>query len=408
MKKLIWLLLLMPIMVNARANMNASIECQEELTIGDNISCKLVINNPENRLIKDISFKKSADLLDLKSTYESKNEEDIYTFTIEKDEEKIVLFSFNFLLDKNNSNILIEEIKVNSDIEEVIQNISKTLKIKNIAYADAIYINNNPIINMDRDIFNYTLNIYERTEYLEIRTVTSGSNKTIDGNVILVKYSPNISIKVANDVDTETYNIELNYKNPNNADTISIKEIPFKFNPNKRNYYLETEYNVDKITISNSITSKDYLLNLGNNYIAFDNDGENYTFVIKRLKQNEEINTDSSLKTLKFGNAYLNLKENVYNYNYVAEKVEVVTVEPTSAQDYEVKYSNNKIKVIVYDAKLNTSEYTINLIDDLEMPKKEVKKYDNSKNIIVFLIFLLSFILILLFSIKKYKKEHID
>lgn len=407
MKKLLWLLLLFPIIVNAKTNINAQIECQEELTIGDNINCKLVINNPEKLLIKDISFEKQDLLLDIKSEYKINLEENLYMLELNSDNEKIELFSFNYLMDKNNSKILIEEIKVNSEEEEIIQNISKSLAIKNIAYADKIYINNIPVDNMNRDIFSYKVNIYERTEYLEIKTITNGSNTSVDGETILVKYNPNITIKVANDFDTETYNIELNYRNPSNIDTINIKEIPFKFIPNKRNYYIEVENNVDKITMSNSTSSKEFLLTVGANYIYFENSDETYNFIIERLKNSEEINNDSSLKTLRFGNTYLNLKNGVYDYNYVAENIEVVTVETNRNQDYEIKYSSNKIRVIVYDAELNTSEYTINLINEIE-PKKEVKEYDNSKTIIVFIVFLLLFLLLLLFMIKKYKKEHAD
>ena len=407
MKKLLWLLLLFPIIVNAKTNINAQIECQEELTIGDNINCKLVINNPEKLLIKDISFQKQDLLLDIKSEFKINLEENLYMLELNSDNEKIELFSFNYLMDKNNSKILIEEIKVNSEEEEIIQNISKSLAIKNIAYADKIYINNIPVDNMNRDIFSYKVNIYERTEYLEIKTITNGSNTAVDGETILVKYNPNITIKVANDFDTETYNIELNYRNPSNIDTINIKEIPFKFIPNKRNYYIEVENNVDKITMSNSTSSKEFLLTVGANYIYFENSDETYNFIIKRLKNSEEINNDSSLKTLRFGNTYLNLKNGVYDYNYVAENIEVVTVETNKNQDYEIKYSSNKIRVIVYDAELNTSEYTVNLINEIE-PKKEVKEYDNSKTIIVFIVFLLLFLLLLLFMIKKYKKEHAD
>ena len=327
MKKLLWLLLLFPIIVNAKTNINAQIECQEELTIGDNINCKLVINNPEKLLIKDISFEKQDLLLDIKSEYKINLEESMYMLELNSDNEKIELFSFNYLMDKNNSKILIEEIKVNSEEEEIIQNISKSLAIKNIAYADKIYINNIPVDNMNRDIFSYKVNIYERTEYLEIKTITSGSNTSVDGETILVKYNPNITIKVANDFDTETYNIELNYRNPSNIDTINIKEIPFKFIPSKRNYYIEVENNVDKITMSNSTSSKEFLLTVGANYIYFENSDETYNFIIKRLKNSEEINNDSSLKTLRFGNTYLNLKNGVYDYNYVAENIEVVTVE---------------------------------------------------------------------------------
>lgn len=407
MKKLLWLLLLVPLAVNARANISTSIECQEELTIGDNISCKLVVDNPTKMQIKGVSFGKNATLLNLKSEYELKLEEDIYNIDLDISDEKFDLFAFNFLMEKNNSNILIEDLKINTTYEEISQNVSKTLAIKNIAYADQIYINNIPINDMNRDTFSYTVNIYERTEYLEIKTITSGQNKAVDGEIVLIKYTPNIAVKVTNEADTETYNITLNYNNPSNATNITIEEIPFKFNPNKKSYYLEVENSIYKVTISNNEITKDFLLNVGKNNIKFENDGETYNFVVKRLKNNEKVNTDSKLKTLKFGNTYLNLKDDVYEYDFVADKVEVVTIETSKDQDYEIKYSSNKVRIIVYDAKLDTTEYVINLVDDTT-PEKEVKEYDNSKSIIIFLIFLLSFILVLLFLIKKYKKERIN
>ena len=59
MKKFLWLLLLLPLSINARANINSSIECQEELTIGNYINCKLILDNPSKLEIKDVSFEKN-------------------------------------------------------------------------------------------------------------------------------------------------------------------------------------------------------------------------------------------------------------------------------------------------------------------------------------------------------------
>lgn len=407
MKKFLWLLLLLPLSINARANINSSIECQEELTIGNYINCKLILDNPSKLEIKDVSFEKNNSLLDLKTGYELNLEENTYVIPIDSDENKITVITFNYLMEKNNSSIVINDFKINTSLETIDETVSKNLAVKDAAYVDKIYINNIPITDMNRDTYTYAVTIYERTEYIELKIITSGKNKVIDGDTKLIKYSPSISFKVANESDTETYNINLNYSNPSNARNIDIKEIPFKFNPNKKYYYLEVENNVYKLHIENGITEKECILNVGKNNVNFDNDGDIYNFVINRLKTNEKINEDSKLKTLKIGNTYLNLKDDVFEYNHIANNVEIVTVETSKNQDYEIKYSNNKIKIIVYDAKLDSTEYTINLVDDT-VPKKDIKEYDNSKSIVIFLIFLLSFILILLAMIRKHKKERID
>lgn len=407
MKKFLWLLLLIPISINAKVNVNSYIECQEELTIGSNISCKLIINNSSKAKIKEVNFEKIDDLLNIKSNFDLNLNDNLYKITLDSEEENIDLLNFNFLMKKNNSEILIDNINITTSTETVTQKVSKTLTIKNAAYVDQIYINNNPIVNINRDIYNYVLNIYERTEYIELKIVTSGENKTIEDNIRLIKYSPNITFRVANESDTETYTINLNYKNANNIDNINIKEIPFKFNPNKKSYYLEVENSISKINVEYGSENKEYFLNYGNNNIKIDANDETYNFVINRLKSIQSINTSSKLKSIKMGNTYLNLKDDVYEYNYAANKLDIVTIETANNQDYEIKYSSDKVKITVYDAKLNKSEYTIKLIDDTE-PEKEIKEYDNTKSIIIFLIFLSLFILILLIIVKKHKKERID
>lgn len=410
MKKFILLFLLIPFSISARSNVEATIECSNEVTIGNNVNCKLVIENPYRYKITDVTFDKNNKLLNINSNYELFDGVSTYTYTttIDSREEKITLLTFSYLMEKNHSNIAIDNFVINTTSDKFEQNVSKILEIENISYADMIYINGQPLADMNRDVFDYTVNVFERLEYIELKVVTSGNNRSLDGDVRLLKYTPTLSFKVSNDKDTETYNISFNYKNPDTVDEIKISDIPFQFIPTKRYYYLEVENNVSKINIESSSISKEYNLNVGKNDIRFDNNGDVYRFVINRLKATGTINDISKAKAIKFGNIYLNIRDDVYEYRYLADEVDLVTVETVSNQDYEIKYNSDKVKITIYDAKQNKSEYTINLIKEDDEEKKEIQEYDNSKNIVVFFIFLLSFILITLVVIVKYKKERIN
>ena len=403
MKKFL-LLLLIPLSISAKADITANIECANEFSINSKVNCNLLINNPSQVEIQTISFSKNDMLLDLKSDFKLTLENETYNVNLNTNESVIKLLNFNYFMKKNNADIVIENIAINVDDEPINKNAVKILKIEDIAYIDNIYINNQPINEINQDIFDYSVNLYERTDYIEVKVITSGKNRLLDENIKLIKFVPNstLTLRVTNDIDTETYNIKFNYKVDNDVREIKIEEIPFVFNPNKKYYYLEVENNISKITIDNSI----YNLNIGKNKIDINNNNEIYSFVINRLKRNDTINTDTSLKTLKIGNYFINLKNDVYEYNHVANKVDLVTVDLNNSQDYSIKYNYDKVTISVYDGNANKSEYVLNIISDDD--KTEYHEYDKTKMVIIFIMFLLLFLLIFIAVIRKHKKERIN
>ena len=398
MKKIFLLILLIPFIVNAKSNINAHIECQEELKINSKVNCNLIIDNPNSEKIQSVTFNNNASLLDVKSSFDLELNEEIYSVNLDVRTAKIILLNFNYLIEKNNSTIKIENLNIVAN-ENITLNLNKNLKIDNIAHVDNILINNQPIVNFSKDVFNYNVNLYEKHDYIEIKIITDEKNR-VEETIKLTRYIPSYNFEVKNDYDSQTYSITFNYANKED-DKIEIKEIPFSFDSSKKYYYLEVENNVSKININVNDNIKSYNLSIGKNKIYLKD--QTYLFVINRLKPNEIVNTNSKIKSLKFGNNYINVSNDNYNYNHIANNIEALTIEPFYSQDYEIKYDSRKIQIIVYDAKLDQTTYNINIIKDKE-ETAEIKEYDRSKSVIIFLIFLSLFLLLSIVVIKKHKK----
>ncbi len=399
MKKFFFLLLALTA-TNIKA-LEANIECQtDNISINNKINCSFIIKNSDKIKIKNVSFENNGNLLDIKSNFNIETTDQYYSINTNSDSEKIIIANFNYFMSKNNEEIAINniEVKTNNDLLTIPSTYTK-LAINNAAYLDAIYINNQPI-NLMRDIYDYEIDLYNRPYYLEIKALASGKNKA-KNEIQLIKFISGkvISLEVSNDNDTEIYNLTINYNNKEVKSNIEIKEIPFYFNASKTYYYLEVENNIDKLTINDGV----YNLNNGKNTIDIISDGITYNFVINRLKSKEKVNLNFNLKSLKIGNTYLNLKEDVYEYNYTNDKMQVVTLETT--QDYDITYNDNLILINIYNARAEKLSYKINIFSEVE--KVEVKDYDNTKTKIIFAIFLATFLLISIIVLKKYKKEHI-
>ena len=404
MKKFLFLLFLFPLSINALSEKDFSIECNN-LKIGTKANCVFKINNEEKNNINIVTFDYDENLSNVKSSYEIKKEEK-YEINLKTDDNTIDVFSFDYLMEYNDIDINLKNLNIKYDEESItLDNFSKNLKIENIAFVDNILINNQPIIDFNKNIYNYKVDLYERNDYVEIKVISSGNN-TITGKANKIYKFVNgatINIEVKNESDTETYKITLNYnKQRLNVSKIKIKEIPFDFVLTKRYYYLEVTKDVSKITIENDSVNKKYDLNIGKNKIIFNNNGINYIFVINRLKQNQSINLGTNLKSLKIGDNYLDLKEDSYNYTYKNDKVDLVEVETLENQDYDIKYNDDKIVINLYDANANKTSYTINLIDKNNTNNK-VKNYSKAKSIIFFVIFLIVFVILAIVSFKKYK-----
>ena len=401
LKKIILFLFFIPLVINAQG-IEPEIKCSDVSKVNDKVSCELVINNDYNSFIKNLELKKNSLLLELEGKLEQNDDEKIVV-DINSSEKQIKAFKFKYLLSQNDSNIYLNNIVINTNSNNyTINELKKNIKINNIAYADNILINNQPIPNFDKDIFNYTVNLYEKSDYIELKVLTSGQNKTNEEVKLVKYYNNNISFDVYNDDNTETYEIKIAHNDKNTNEDIKISEIPFDFDKNKLYYYLEVNNSLSKVTINNNT----YNLDNGNNYIKIQNINDTYLFNIKKLQNDEKINKDNSIKMLKIGDSYINVREDEYEYSHITNKIEPIEVETTINQDYQIKYNKDKIIITVYDAEANSKTYVVNIIEDNEK-SVEIEEYDKTKTMIIFIIFLLLFILLILVIFKRRKKDRL-
>ena len=400
MKKIFLLLLLIPFSIQAKG-IEASIECSNTLKINAKINCDLYISNDYASNIKNIEFDKNELLLDLKSDFEMNNDEKTI-IEIESNESKIKVLNFNYLMSQNDINIYLKNVIINTNHNNYVNNeLIKNLKIDRIAYVDNILINNQPIPEFNKDTFNYEINLYDKSDYVELRVLTSNGNN-VDSKVKLIKSFNNpITFDVYNEYDRETYSLKFNFKDQNENEDIKINEMSLNFDKNKKYYYLEVNENISKLTINNNI----YELNDISNKIKVKNNTDIYLFEINKIKNNEIINTDKTIKSLKIGNSFLNLRED--NYEYYYDTLDIVEVETTKSKDYEIKYNSDNILITIYDSNLDSLTYKINITTNSDNETKEFKEYDKTKTMLIFFIFLLMFILITLAFIRKNKRERI-
>ena len=402
MKKLLFLLLLIPLSISAKG-IELNIECNT-LKINDKISCDLVLTNDYNSFIKSVEINKNELLQNLKSDYDLVNENKLL-ININSDENKIDVISFEYFMDKNDTNIYLANVRVNTNYNTYETNeLVKNLKINNIAHVDNILVNNQPISDFDINKFNYVINLYELNDYVEIDVITDDSNEVDLEKKLFKSYNNNtISFSVTNKKDTEKYEIKFVYQEQNDNDKVIVDTLQKEIDRNKRYHYLEVSNNTSEFIIN----GERYNLVVGKNTIKYKNNIDTYLFIVNRLKPDEIIENDPRIKTLKIGNSYLNIKDDVYEYNYSNNKIDLVEIETFNNNDYEVKYNDDKITIIVYDAGLNSNEYVINLNDESEQEVK-VEEYDKTKTVLVFLIFLLTFILLIIITIRKIKKNRIN
>lgn len=402
MKKLLFLFLAFPLSISALSEKDINIECNN-LKIGSNANCVVKINNDGSE-ITGISFDYDESLLNLKSDYELKKDTN-YQIKLDSTDEVIKAFSFDFLMEYNNIDVAVSNLKIDyNDESENFATITKTLQIKNAAFVDNIYINNQPIIDFDKNVYTYKVNLYERNDYVEIKIATNENNTLTSSNKRLIKFvnGTTINFEVKNDSDVEIYKVTLIYdKQGIKTKEIKIKEIPFNFNSTKRYYYLEVAKDVSKLTFDNGLGSKQYDLNTGKNRIVYNNNGLNYIFDIKRLKTNQANGLNYPLKSVKIGDTFLSLQADSYNYTYQTDKVELIEVETEEYQDYDIKYNDEKIVINLYDAKANKKVYNINLIDDNS--DIVIEEYSKTNSIIVAVALFIIFTLLGLFAIKTYR-----
>ena len=422
MKKLFLILLLIPLNISARNLINTDLICNtNEIKLNDTINCNFIINNPNKIVFKSVKFgtKNTLENITTDSTYsltnnDVSNEKHEYEILLNNsNSDKINLFNFNIKVTQKDFNLILENIYLDLESTDDIEiiNIERNFKVQSEAYIKNILINNQPLLGFEPYIYEYTANIFDTNDLLEFK-VEGCDNCTVEDNFRLVNSGmKKVIFKVNNKTTTTEYKINLNYEptTDNLLENVTINEINFNFNPTKFNYYFSVPNNINALSFIHSNSDKYVLspttLNIGSNIITIKNIESNltYSFYVERLATEQLVNEEALIKTLKVGDKYINLKNDVYEYDIAKEDNLKVTLETTiENQDYDIKYNDDKIEIVIFGLSGKNTNYTINLIED--NVNLNVNEYDNTSNIIIVCIFAALFTLIVLIAVTKYRE----
>lgn len=420
MKKLFLILLLIPLNISARNLINTELICEtNEIKLNDTINCSLVINNPNKVSFKSIKFETQNILenvtTDTNFTLNNSNHNGKYSYEIllNSSNNKLNAFKFDIKIIQKDFKLNLENIYLDLEATDDIEIISidRNFKVQSDAYLKNILINNQPLNDFEPYVYEYTANIFAKNDMLEFK-VEACDDCTIENNFRLVNSGmKKVIFKVNNKNTTTEYKINLNYVATTNnlLENVTINEIDFNFNPTKFNYYFSVPNNISALSFIHSNSDKYILspttLNVGSNIITIKNKETNitYSFYIERLAIGQLVNEEALIKTLKVGDKYINLKNDIYEYDIDKEENIKVTLETTiENQDYDIKYNDDKIEIVIFGLSGKNTNYTINLIED--NVNLNVNEYDNTSNIIIVCIFAALFTLIVLIAVTKYRE----
>jgi len=262
--------------------------------------------------------------------------------------------------------ILIKVQAENGDIKTYTLNITRTPKstvntLKTLALSKGT-------INFNSNTFNYDVIVDNSVTSVTISsTLTDSKSKYVDGygnrtvnlnvglNTILIKVQ-------AENGDVKTYTLNIRRKsNVNTLKTLVLSKGTISFNPNTINYNVTVNNDVEKITISSTLTDSKstYVEGYGNREVNL-NVGLN-TVLIKVQAENGEVRTYTlnitrksnvnTLKTLTLSSGSISFNPNTINYNVtVNNDIEKITISSTltdSKSTYVSGYGNREVKLNV-------------------------------------------------------------
>jgi len=192
-----------------------------------------------------------------------------------------------------------------------------------------------------------------------------------------------------------------NRSDVNSLESLTISNLEFNFQPEKYEYELEVNYEIDKIIFNSKLTDakSSYIEGFGNREEKLDVGKNEFLIKIKSEKGTEKTYTINILRKedthtcdiseLKIDNYSIDFKNNITNYSLnIDYNVNNLNINVSLANP-ESKYTiignenltNGSIIVIkVTDTNNNSKEFNINIIKDMSIPEKET----NEKIIIIF------------------------
>lgn len=418
MKKLFLILLLLPLNISARELINTELICEaNEIKINDTINCSLIVNNPNKVVFKSVKFKTKNNLenivIDPNYTL-TDNENGKYEIDLNNsNNDKFNVLKFDIKITQRDFYLSLTDIYLDLESKEDLEIISidRNFKVQSAAYLKNILINNQQINGFEPYTYEYNTNIFDKNDLLEFKA--EGCDEcSVENNFRLVNSGmKKVIFKVSNKNTITEYKINLNYvtEQDNLLENVVINEINFDFNPTKFNYYFAVPNDVKSLSFiysdSENFIISPTTLNIGNNVITIKNIETNitYSFYVERLALGQSVNNEAQIRTLKIGDKYINVKDDVYEYEIEKENDIKVTLETTiERQDYSINYNDDKIEITIFGLSGINNNYTINLIED--NVNLTVNEYDNTSNIIIVCIFAALFTLIALIAVTKYRE----
>ena len=218
-------------------------------------------------------------------------------------------------------------------------------------------------IEVDKDVDKITIEATKKDDYavvggdLGTKSLTYGIN-TFKINVI------------SEAGETKTYTLKITRiderSKVNTLKTLTISGVDFAFKPNVLEYNIDVNNEVDKVTISSTLTDpralyvngfgdREETLNEGNNKILIKVLSENEEEKVYTLNITRALSGNNTLKSLTVNDEKITLEDNIFTYHYEVEtEVDevVIVAKPTEAKAvvnvkdiYELDVGENEINI---------------------------------------------------------------
>ena len=269
---------------------------------------------------------------------------------------------------------------------EIKYNIAKSTDNK----LTSIKINGMALEHFNSDTNDYDIEVDSEVDKVNIEVTKSDSTAKISGNYGENKldYGVNkFTINVISEAETRnTYNINITREDDrssvNTLKTLTLSSGTINFTPQGTEYNVNVENDVDKITITSSLTdpkskyvedysNKEIPLVEGSNKVLIKVVSEKNEEKVYTININRALSGNNSLKNLYVNDDKIGLKENEFIYNIVLENtVEEVVIKATPNDEkakldlkekYPLEVGENEIQITVLAPNGDKALYTLNI-----------------------------------------------
>ncbi len=395
MKKIKYLIIfvftfMLAINVNADTKFSARLECNDTAKIGEKVICNIKADIDQGSItsLNATLYVELPDGENYNQVFTEFNENlkemgsNITIGTIEISKDKITKSGNLSISLQFNSATSVTDVILPSEI------INKQIKVlNNNANLDSLIIDDVDIINsLDKE---YTYN----KEQIEIKTILSDNNASIKSgsgkiNLICGKNTYNVITLAEDKTTTKTYKILINRTCDENATLKDIKlssgSLNPTFNSSVTNYTVSVSKDIDKLSITPSLTSEkskytinnstknEVELNYGDNEVKIEVISETgtkntYTLVINR---EDGRDTNNYLSDIKLSDGKILFDKDTLSYDirvlYEVTKIDIEAPAEMATSKVEISDSNlevgtNIITIKVTSEKGEEREYILNI-----------------------------------------------